>query len=293
MKFGILGNTKSHNIENVLNNLINFLIQKKVDFFIDKDLDVLLEKNSLKKYLYSQSTILKSSDLIISIGGDGTFLNTARVVGNNNIPILGVNLGSLGFMAEVTPDEIDDFIVDIIHNKFKVDELCLLATKHKKKKIFNSLNDIVIDKSNSVRMIDIEIFCNKEKVIRFVGDGVIVSTPTGSTGYSMSAGGSIISPLSRVFIITPICPHTLNFRPIVIPDDNIIDIHIYGQREFRVTSDGYLTNVYKSPDKFTLTKADYNIHVVKSLDKTYFQTLNSKLLWGADKRRYSKRKDYN
>jgi len=278
MKFGILGNTKSHNAENVLNNLINFLIQKKIDFFIDKNLDVLLEKDSLKKYSYSQSTLLKRADLIISIGGDGTFLNTARIVGKKNIPILGVNLGSLGFMAEVSPDEIDNFIVDIIQNKFKVDELCLLTTKHKKKKIFNSLNDIVIDKSNSVRMIDIEIFCNKEKVIRFVGDGIIVSTPTGSTGYSMSAGGSIISPLSKVFIVTPICPHTLNFRPIIIPDDKIIDIHVYGQREFRVTSDGYLTNVYKSPD---------------SLNKTYFQTLNSKLLWGADKRRYSKRKDYN
>ena len=293
MTFGILGNTKSYNIFDVLNGLLEFLIEKNINFIVDKNLKVILKNTTLKKYTRTQDFLLKKSDILVSIGGDGTFLNTARIVGDKNIPILGVNLGSLGFMAEVTPKEIHDFISNINDNKYKINELCIITAKHNKKKIFHSLNDIVIDKSNSMRMIEIEISYNDEKVIKFVGDGVIVSTPTGSTGYSMSAGGPIISPYSKVFIITPICPHTLNVRPIIVPDDGNIRIHVHGQREFRLTSDGYVTKVYKSPYEFTLVKADYNICVVKRLNKTYFQTLNSKLLWGADKRKYSKSKDYN
>jgi NAD+ kinase len=293
MTFGIIGNTKSKDIHVVLNDLLKFLVKSNFDFIVDKDLDVLLKNSSFKKYIRSGNFLLKKSDLIISIGGDGTFLNTARIVGRKNTPILGVNLGSLGFMAEVTPDEINDFIYDIIKRKYKIHKLCIISAKYKNKKIFHSLNDIFIDKFNSVRMIDIDIFYNDEKVVRFVGDGVIVSTPTGSTGYSLSAGGSIISPYSKVFIITPICPHSLNVRPIIVPDDGKIRIHVHGQREFRLTSDGYLTNVYKSPADFTVVKADYYINLVKRLNKTYFQTLNNKLLWGEDKRKYSKSKDYS
>ncbi|MCX6165976.1 MAG: NAD(+)/NADH kinase, partial [Ignavibacteriae bacterium] len=146
------------------------------------------------------NVLINKSDIIISLGGDGTFLNTARLVGRKQIPILGVNLGNLGFMAEVNPEEMQNFIIDILNKTYKVYDLCVISAKTKNSKEFFGMNEIVVDKCNSIKMIEIEIYYKNEKVVNFVGDGVIVSTPTGSTGYSLSAGGPIISPYSKVFI---------------------------------------------------------------------------------------------
>jgi NAD+ kinase len=228
--------------------------------------------------------LLEKSDILISLGGDGTFLNTARIVGRKEIPILGVNLGSLGFMAEVSPNETDNFFEKILEDKYKIYDLCVISCKTDTDKQVFGMNEIVIDKCNSIKMIEIEIYYKNESVVRFVADGVIVSTPTGSTGYSLSAGGPIISPYSKVLIITPICPHTLNFRPIIVPDDGIIVIHTISKEKVRLTADGFSSHIVRSPAKFILSKADYNVKVVKDINKTYFQTLNNKLLWGADGR---------
>jgi NAD+ kinase len=135
-------------------------------------------------------------------------------------------------------------------------------------------------------MIEIDVYYKNEKVVRFVADGVIVSTPTGSTGYSLSSGGSIISPSSKVFIITPVSPHTLNLRPIIVPDEGEIVIKTYGFKNIRQTADGNISYIFNAPAEFTLRKADFTVKVIKRLKKTYFDTLNKKLLWGVDKRKY-------
>lgn len=286
MTFGIIGNSKKKNLSEVLNVLLDFLNKSKMQFYIQ---DVLGNNIFNKKYgknLSSINNLLDKSDIIISLGGDGTFLNTARIVGRKQIPILGINLGNLGFMAEISPKEINKFLTDILKGKYKVYDLCVISAKAKNKKIFFGMNEIVVDKCNSIKMIEIEIYYNNERVVNFVGDGVIVSTPTGSTGYSLSAGGPIISPYSNVFIITPICPHTLNFRPVIVPDNGKIVIKTLNEEKVRLTADGFTSTIFKSPTELLLTRADYNIKVIKKINKTYFQTLNNKLLWGADVRQF-------
>jgi len=286
MTFGIIGNPTKKNIGSVLNNLLSYLAKSKISFFILDSLRNNISDRKYKKHIAKPSVLFDNADIIISLGGDGTFLNTARITGRKEIPILGVNLGNLGFMAEVSPEELKKSIRDILKGNYKIFDLCVLSARTQNGKEFYGMNEIVIDKCNSIKMIEIEIFYKNERVVHFVGDGIIVSTPTGSTGYSLSAGGPIISPYSKVFIITPICPHTLNFRPIIVPDDGAIKIKTHDKEKVRITADGFESTIFTSPAEFELIRADYNIKVVKKIDKTYFQTLNNKLLWGADARKF-------
>lgn len=285
MKFAITGNTEKKNINRVLEDLIRFFIMNKIEFYLDNILKKRLKDSKLKNKFAGIKTLIKKSDMIISLGGDGTFLKTARLLYNNNIPILGVNLGKLGFMAEVSPEDVIKFITNVLKNNYKVHELCLISASHKSKKLFSALNEIVIDKCDSIRMIELEIFYKNETIGRFFADGVLVSTPTGSTGYSLSAGGPIISPYSKVFIVTPICPHTLNFRPVIVPDDGTIKVKSHNRGKVRITADGLQSIVFKTPSEFQLEKAAHTIKIVKKVNKTYFQTLNHKLLWSADVRK--------
>jgi NAD+ kinase len=291
MFFGILGNFKKEHIKEVLTELILFFKSKHIEFAVEKNLHPIARKLLTPKYVLSQKELINKSDIIISLGGDGTFLNTANIIGEREIPILGVNLGNLGFLAEVGPSEIKQFINDILADKYKIQELCLIGAKTAKKKTMFALNEVVIDKCNSIRMIETEVYYNNEKVVRFVADGIMVSTPTGSTGYSLSAGGAIISPSSKVFIITPICPHTLNLRPIIVPDDGEIFIKTRSEGKIRQTFDGFNSNIFNSPANFQLFKANHTIKIIQKINKTYFQTKNKKLLWGVDKRKYQNSKN--
>lgn len=285
MIFGIAGNIEKENLHSVINEIGDFLSSNKIEFFIDSK----LYKNSKDKKYKSHSapikTILNKKDVILlSLGGDGTFLNSARLVGKKNIPILGVNLGNLGFLAEVRTNEITSFLKEILKGHYRITERVILEADVKGKK-FYGLNDIVIDKANSIRMINIDAFYNDEKIFKLVADGIIVSTPTGSTGYSLSSGGPVISPHSSVFSVTPICPHSLNLRPIIIPDDGVITIKTLGSSIARVTADGQTYVTGKSPLEVKLKKAGYTVKLLKRVNNTYFDTLKKKLLWSEDKRK--------
>ncbi|MBX7045648.1 MAG: NAD(+)/NADH kinase [Ignavibacteria bacterium] len=285
MIFGITGNIEKENLHSVIEDIGNFLLKKKIGFFIDSKLFRTNSKSKFKKFSASVNSILRKKDIILlSLGGDGTFLRSARLVGSRNIPILGVNLGNLGFLAEVRTNEITHFIDDILKGNYRVTERVILEAQINRKKIFG-LNDIVIDKADSIRMINIDAFYNDEKIFKVIADGIIISTPTGSTGYSLSSGGPVISPQSSVFSVTPICPHSLNIRPIIIPDDGHITIRTLGSSIARVTADGQTYISGKSPLEVRLKKADYTVKLVKRTGKTYFDTLKKKLLWSEDKRR--------
>ncbi len=285
MIYGITGNKNKKNIPDILSILLKHFERINVSFLLDDDLKVHLEKNITPACTCKREKVLKNSDIIISLGGDGTFLNTARLVGSSGKPILGVNLGTLGFIAEVSPNEVIKFIDDIEKGKYKVVDLCVLSLKAPSGKELNGINEITIDKESSIRIIEIEVKYKNEFVANFLADGLIVSTPTGSTGYSLSAGGPIVSPYSKVFIINPICPHSLNLRPIIVPDDGVLTIKASGSNKIRVSADGHSALILDSPSEFIVSKAEYNIRVVKRMNKTYFQTLNNKLLWGEDKRK--------
>lgn len=283
LTLGIFGNTNKEEVSVLLSEIILYLESLKINFLVDESLAGIFP-GKVKKYFTTSSKILKSSDFILSLGGDGTFLNTAGIVGNKDIPILGINLGRLGFFSEVGPDEIKEFIPKLISNKFRITEEMILKSVTGSNKILFGLNDIVIDKNNSFRMLEIETFYNDEKVVRIISDGIIVSTPAGSTGYSLSCNGPIVNPDSRVFIITPISPHTLNVRPIIVPDDGIIKIKLHKEGIARISADGQNTLNIKFPSEIIISKADYNIKVIKKLNSTYFKTLKHKLFWNVDKR---------
>lgn len=285
MIFGITGNIEKENLYDVIKSICDFLVKKNIEFFIDSKLFKKAPRSINKKFALPINSILKKKEMILlSLGGDGTFLNSARQVGNRNIPILGVNLGNLGFLAEVRANEITGFLQEMLKGKFRVTERNILEAKVNGKK-FYGLNDIVIDKANSIRMINIDAFYNDERIFKLVADGIIITTPTGSTGYSLSSGGPVISPHSSVFSATPICPHSLNIRPIILPDDGEITIKTLGSSNARVTADGQTYVTGKSPMEVKLKKADYTIKLVKRIGSTYFDTLKKKLLWSEDKRK--------
>jgi len=285
MIFGIIGNKGKKGIDKVLKTIIKYFSDKNIPFYIDSDLKEELRPLNMKHNLFPIDSLIKKSDIIVSIGGDGTFLNSTRHINDSNKPIIGINLGTLGFMSDVMPSDIKTFFNDVLKGKYKTIDLCLTKCTVNKKYAFSALNEIVIDKCDSIKMVELGIFYNKEFVGRFYADGVLISTPTGSTGYSLSSGGPIITPFSKVFIITPICPHSLNFRPVIVPDSGKILIKSYNEEKVRITPDGFKGITRKAPLEIMIEKAEYSLKTLKKYNWSYFNTLNEKLLWGEDIRK--------
>jgi NAD+ kinase len=291
MTFGIIGNVDKKGLSDIILSIIKFLDRKKISYVIEKEAAWLVKKNN--KYPIAQRKIVKDTeiprkcDYLISAGGDGTFLYSAKIVGKKNIPIIGVNLGKLGFLAETSTKEINKFITDIVNNKFKTEQRTVLqayTSQKPERKIFG-LNEIVIGQTGTVKTIEIRTYYNNKLINIYLADGLIVSTPTGSTGYALSAGGPIVVPVSDVLIIVPLSPHTLTARPVILPDSGKLKIKVISRVPIVVTADGYSKFSLKGPSEILISLADYRIKVLKSLSSNYFSVLNRKLFWGRDVRR--------
>lgn len=290
MIFGIRGNINKPELAQVVYKLIRELDKKSISYLVDKDIAKQIKTNY--KYIVSSmlsatnSMLVNKSDFIVSIGGDGTFLATAKLVGNKNIPIIGVNLGKLGFLAETSISQTAGFIADITKGKYAIDERTVLEAKANgvTKPVFG-MNEIVITQSGIIKTIEIEVLYNNQLVNSYHADGIIVATPTGSTGYSLSAGGPIIFPKTDVFVLTPLSPHTLTARPVILPDDGIFSIKVKSRIPINAVADGASTIKLKLPAEIEIKKAPYTIKIAKSLTSNYFKVLTSKLLWGIDRRK--------
>jgi NAD+ kinase len=285
MIFGILGNKNKTGISDVIKDILDFLKSNRVSFHIDEKFREITKMKLPAGTFLNGKKVLEKSDIIISIGGDGTYLNSARTIGSSEKPVIGINLGTLGFMADIMPHQIKTVLKEIINGKYMVANLCLVRCSVDGRHLFDAVNEIVIDKCDSIKMVELEIFYNDDFVGKFYADGVLISTPTGSTGYSLSSGGPIVTPISKVFIITPISPHSLSFRPVIIPDDGKIVIRTISTENVRITPDGHKSFVKKPPFEITIEKADYSLKAIKRLNWSYFNTLNKKLLWGEDVRK--------
>jgi len=225
--------------------------------------------------------------MLIAFGGDGTILSAARMVGSRSIPILGINLGKLGFLAEVAPDEIEQAVGEIVTRRYVVEERLVLhaVSSATPDKTLYAANDVVVDKSRSSRMISLDVFIDGQFAVTYRGDGLIVSTPTGSTGYALSSGGPIVVPTSRVLGITPISPHTLSGRPLIVPDATVIRLVVQDYAgEVLLSADGQSESVLSPPVEVVITRAAYPLRLVKRVDRSYFDVLRAKLLWGKDAR---------
>lgn len=228
-----------------------------------------------------------SADFALSIGGDGTYLRTAHSIGKKDIPILGINTGRLGFLAEVDAVEIDAVIMDLYKRNYRVSNLTQLHLSingESFEEYPSALNEIAILKRDSSSMISIHASVNGEYLNGYQADGLVVATPTGSTAYALSVGGPIIMPACKSFLIAPVAPHNLSARPLVIDDSVVVDLEIESRSQnFLVSLDG---SSYTMPCsvKLRITKADYTVQAIKRSGHTFINTLRKKLMWGIDPR---------
>ncbi|MBF1549239.1 MAG: NAD kinase [Prevotella salivae] len=230
---------------------------------------------------------LTNVDLVISMGGDGTFLKAACMVGEREIPILGINKGRLGFLADVLPSEIEDVLEHVLRRDYMIENHTVIKLEADGECVDCcpfALNDIAVLKRDTASMISIKAYINGEFLVNYQADGLIVATPTGSTAYSLSNGGPIIVPQSGSLCITPVAPHSLNIRPIVINDTSVIELEVCSRsHNFLVAIDGRSMKLTEGT-RLTIRKADYMVKLVKLKNQRYFSTLHRKLMWGADSR---------
>ncbi|HYJ88537.1 MAG TPA: NAD(+)/NADH kinase [Pyrinomonadaceae bacterium] len=226
-----------------------------------------------------------SVDLMLVLGGDGTMIATARLLGDSEVPVLGVNYGGLGYLAEFRIEELYTALESILSGNYRLDERVMLDVElmrsDKSETSNRVLNDVVINKSALARIIEIEAYFNRQFVNSFRADGLIVSTPTGSTAYNLSAGGPVIYPSMNAVVITPICPFTLSNRPIVVPDDAVIELCLKtDQEDVALTLDGQVGFPLKVEDRVVIRKSQNTFSLVQPMNRNYFDVLRDKLRWG-------------
>ena len=286
-RIGIVAKRNKPETVTIAGNLLEWLQPKRVEVYIEEEMAKLLSPIPSEHYWKSikREEIPADIEMIIVLGGDGTLLSVARQVWNKNIPILGVNLGGLGFLTEITLDELYPVLEKVLRNDFQINEREVLnvgvVRKGERAAEFIVLNDAVINKGALARIIDLETTINGEYLSTFRSDGLIISTPTGSTAYNLSAGGPIVYPSLHTIIITPICPHTLTIRPIIIPDDVKIRALLNSRNEEVIlTLDGQQGFALEFEDIVEVGKANGRILLIKSPYRQYFELLREKLKWG-------------
>ena len=286
-RIGIIAKQNKPEAVPIVRNVMEWLQPKKIEIYIEEEMKNLLTPRPLGTdvYVVGKKEIPSHAEMIIVLGGDGTLLSVARLVGDHEVPILGVNLGGLGFLTEITLEELYRVLERVIQGDFVTDERVVLNAavirRGERMAEFVVLNDAVINKGALARIIDLETTINGEYLTTFKSDGLIISTPTGSTAYNLSAGGPIVYPSLHCMIITPICPHTLTNRPIVIPDD--VEIRAYlktKQQEVILTLDGQQGFSLEYEDVVEIRKAEGRILLIKSPYRHYFELLREKLKWG-------------
>jgi NAD+ kinase len=289
--FGIIGNLEKTILLDVAQAVIRRCRDETIALVLHDRLAQRLARRGLKNLLKdvrtaSERKLPSVCDVLVALGGDGTILRMARVVGDRRTPILGINLGKLGFLAEVSVNEVDQCITDILKGKYLLHQRSLLEARVKGvATTFLALNDIVLDKAGSARVVDIETYVNNEYLATFTADGIILSTPTGSTGYALSNGGPIVTPDNQTITISPICPHTLTVRPVIVPDDSVVTLKVWNnKRPLHLTADGQLERLVKVPVEVSVQRASFRAQLVKRINITYYDLLRQKLNWGRDVR---------
>ncbi len=293
MKVAIYGQFYQQSSEDYINILIDALETQKLTIFIEADFLKILHQQKIiqKKYktFHSFSDLDSSFDLFFSIGGDGTMLRSATYVSAHSIPIIGINPGRLGFLATVQKENIKNAVENIVNKKFTVAERSVLQITTNPEiedlqQLNFALNEIAVSRKNTTSMITVSTYLNDEYLTSYWADGLIIATPTGSTGYSLSCGGPVLAPNTNALALTPIAPHNLNARPLVIPDDTELKLQVSGrEKDYLVSLDSRIVTVASETEIF-IKKAPFTIKMVQLPNESFLKTLRKKLLWGEDKR---------
>jgi len=293
MKVAIFGQYYQNDTRPIIRDIFVFFNANNAELVIEeKFLSILYDNEIVKKEYKTFSSFedLDSSfDILISIGGDGTILRAATFVRNSGIPILGINAGRLGFLAKVQKEDIEAFLQIVLDKKYSLSSRTLLSLEcfpenEEIKKLNFAMNEVSVSRKDTTSMITIETYLNAEYLNSYWADGLIISTPTGSTGYSLSCGGPVLTPEVKGLVITPIAPHNLNARPLVIPDDTEIKLKISGREDqYLVSLDSRIATLNNN-SILTIKKTPFQINMVEIPEETFLKTLRNKLLWGEDKR---------
>ena len=280
-RIGVFAKRHQKDAVRLAEEVIAWLVERKIEAFVDEP----LAESMSDMQGYPGKDIPPLVDMVVVLGGDGTLLSVARLVGDLRTPILGVNLGSLGFLTEITRSELFPMLEQVVDGNFTVSErmrlLAVIRRNGEEVARYRVLNDIVINKGALARIIDMETWVDDDYLTTFKADGLIVSTPTGSTGYNLAAGGPIIYPGNHCHVISPICAHTLTNRPIVVSDEATIRIEVTSYDEDVVfTADGQEGMPLQGGDVVELRKSNHCTLLIKSPSKDYFQVLRTKLRWG-------------
>lgn len=289
LSFAIFGNTYQTRKSASVQQVLSCLKRHGADIHIDSDYYAFLLASGQPDLAGVQ--VFEGddfhTDFAVSLGGDGTFLKAASRVGDKQIPIIGVNMGRLGFLADVSPDEMEECMQLVCRGEYVLDGRKLIKVEAAGAELSGplyALNDVAILKRDNASMISIHASINGEHLTTYEADGLVVSTPTGSTAYSLSNGGPIIVPGTYVFSMTAVAPHSLSMRPIVINDDAVITLDVESRsHNFLVAIDGR-SEKCKEGTRITLSKAPFKVYIVKRRDKDYFCTLRQKMMWGLDGR---------
>ena len=279
-KVGIISKTGQPEPVEILKGLLPWFRKKGIEAYPDVETASVLNIEG-----YSRSRIPSLCDLIIVLGGDGTLISVSRLVAEKGIPILGVNIGGLGFLTAVQKEELYEILDKVLSGECAVEERIMLkACVHRHGECIAEyivMNDVVVNKGALARIVDLQTYINHTYVATFKADGLIISTPTGSTAYALSAGGPILFPTLNSIILAPICPHTLTNRPIVMPDDILIEIVLKSRTEdVFLTLDGQVGFSLRQDDLVEIKKSEYTTKLFIPCERDYFQILRTKLKWG-------------
>lgn len=289
MKVGIFGSQYQQEKQSIIRRVFSKLTSLEAEIYVDTLFhDYLLDAFGFEPPINGLLTgDIFDLDVAISLGGDGTFLRTAARVNRQNIPILGINTGRLGFLADVGSTDVEDTLEELFKHYYKVEERILLRleTKSRAYKGYNyALNEVAVLKRDTSSMITIHTSLNGEYLTSYQADGLVIATPTGSTAYSMSVNGPIILPQDNSIVLSPVAPHSLNVRPLVIPNDFEITLGVESRnRTFLISLDGR-SEIFPAGIQLKVSKADYTTKVIKRYNHTFYETLREKLMWGADVR---------
>ena len=281
----------NESVNDVVQSFFISKFSKESKFYVEKKLyDQLAFDGDLELTPFNKSKDLDSSiDLLVSIGGDGTFLRTIEYVRDLNIPVMGINTGNLGFLATIKKENLDQAVEKIYNKNFKVENRSVIKVNSEEiglpKNLFPyALNEISVVRKDTTSMINIKTSLDGNHLNSYWADGLIVSTPTGSTGYSLSCGGPVISPSSGSLVLTPISPHNLNARPLVISDETKIELSVSGREEKHLLSIDSNIFTVQNQTKITIEKPNFDFKIAHFSNNNFYKTLKEKLLWGKDKR---------
>jgi len=281
-KVGIISKPRKAEVGDVVPPLLAWLRERGIDVFVDKETGTLLQGGEKS---VPRNEMPELVDLLVVLGGDGTLLATARTLNRKNVPILAVNLGGLGFLTVITREELYPTLEAVLAGNYQCDRRVRIEAEIIRADeviaSYLALNDVVLNKGAIARILDFDVRADGEFISTFKSDGLIVATPTGSTAYSLAAGGPILTPSVQALIITPICAHTLTNRPLVLPDSVTLEVLVKSQRESAyVTVDGQVGVAARSDDVVRIKKATADVELVQPHGRNYFEILRQKLKWG-------------